>query len=938
MARYVSRFLAALVVLTPACGGDVEGSTAKSVTTPSDEQQPADANFVPTDPRITVPLCSGTGWKLDYPRLGPEDLNALTGTGPDDVYVANWSGQLFHFDGTSWKTIDVTFSDTTSHVGYHLWASEDHELYVPNDGDLYRVFDGQAEAVPLAGNSGINAVWGSSASNVYAVGWDHTIYHFDGDMWDLVDVSGLFPDGGSSSFIDDFFAVWGSSGSDVFAATDGAIVHFDGSKWARTDLGFWVREIWGSGENDVYAVGDNATIGHFDGSTWTTTELPDADGRSLGDVWGSGPNDIYVVQSRGNKYFHFDGMAWSTFEVDAFNQLTAVWGSYTNDVYLIGTSGAILHSDGTGFLQLNGTNRPYLVDGWLEENGNAMVVGVGRDIYSLENDELAVVEESPEDSSDGKVEAVWPLGGGDVLMATTYGSIYQYRAGTFEATKLIPDYSLSPHLRSLQGRSSSDVVAAGDLRRLFHYDGQTWQRLPTGAPLLRDVATLPEGYAWAVGVDGVVWEYRSGTWTEIRSPGSGFTLSGVWAVDANHVFAVGGHGEALVYDGATWSPITGEPRWDFKRVWASGPDSLYALGEETPLLHYEGEAWHTEALEGKYYSTWTGIWGRNRNDIYAIGGNCSSPDILDGPLCETGVLHFDGTSWTTLYSSDSDEDVRGFVLLLDVWGDGGSGIVVVGTKESDDGTAVGWLLHFDGTTWEERSFDSVSSLTAVFGTSASDIHAVGIARDDPDRSILFHDDGNGWSETGTSVEGRLNQGASISSSLALTVGDLGPIYGYDGSSWYSMNSQTHCENIRSIDYLDDGTLLGACYEGSVFRYDGESLDELHYEPLFAAHSLWANDPNNIFVVGEQGQILHFDGRVWDSTVVSPDVNLISVTGAGPNDVIAVSDRNDAFHYNGTRWSALDIGFDGSFNGIVGDGKGRYLIYGYGGLVIEYPCE
>ena len=66
----------------------------------------------------------------------------------------------------------------------------------------------------------LNGVWGSSSTDVFAVGDEGTILHYDGSTWSPME-SGL------KKVLN---AVWGTSGTDVFVAGDGGtILHYDGS-------------------------------------------------------------------------------------------------------------------------------------------------------------------------------------------------------------------------------------------------------------------------------------------------------------------------------------------------------------------------------------------------------------------------------------------------------------------------------------------------------------------------------------------------------------------------------------------------------------------------------------------------------------------------------------------------------------------------------------
>ncbi len=66
-------------------------------------------------------------------------------------------------------------------------------------------------------------------------------------------------------------SVWGSSATDVFAVgLGGRILHYDGNTWSAQASGraVWLKGVWGSSATDVFAVGEDSTILHYDGSDW----------------------------------------------------------------------------------------------------------------------------------------------------------------------------------------------------------------------------------------------------------------------------------------------------------------------------------------------------------------------------------------------------------------------------------------------------------------------------------------------------------------------------------------------------------------------------------------------------------------------------------------------------------------------------------------------
>lgn len=60
-------------------------------------------------------------------------------------------------------------------------------------------------------------------------------------------------------------SVWGSSGSDVFAVgRNGTILHYNGTSWSpmKSSTTQWLHGVWGSSGSDVFAVGSGGTILH----------------------------------------------------------------------------------------------------------------------------------------------------------------------------------------------------------------------------------------------------------------------------------------------------------------------------------------------------------------------------------------------------------------------------------------------------------------------------------------------------------------------------------------------------------------------------------------------------------------------------------------------------------------------------------------------------
>ncbi|HEY5955503.1 MAG TPA: hypothetical protein VIV60_03070, partial [Polyangiaceae bacterium] len=136
-------------------------------------------------------------------------------------------------------------------------------------------------------------VWGSSDSDIWAVGYNNNIVHWNGIAWST----------SLSGTTGELHAVWGSGPNDVWAVGE-AMLHWDGRTWksvsAPGTYGYssYIAGIWGSNANDVWAVGGGdgnaAFVLHWDGSVWTRTNIATSYA-GLNAVWGSGPNDVWAV-------------------------------------------------------------------------------------------------------------------------------------------------------------------------------------------------------------------------------------------------------------------------------------------------------------------------------------------------------------------------------------------------------------------------------------------------------------------------------------------------------------------------------------------------------------------------------------------------------------------------------------------------------------------
>jgi hypothetical protein len=212
----------------------------------------------------------------------------------------------------------------------------------------------------------LRAIWGSSDSDIFAVGDEGTILHFDGSTWSPM----------ASGTTDTFRDIWGTSSSDVFAVGEsGRIVHFDGQTWTTTSSGTiaYLWGVWGTSSDNVYAVGYNGTILNYDGSAWTETTSGEFRTSLIG-IWGTSATDIYAVGGLGT-VVHYDGTSWTEVTTGTSESLWRLWGTSPSDIYVSGHTGVVLHFNGNDWAELPTGTTDALFDIWGTSSSDIFTVG-----------------------------------------------------------------------------------------------------------------------------------------------------------------------------------------------------------------------------------------------------------------------------------------------------------------------------------------------------------------------------------------------------------------------------------------------------------------------------------------------------------------------------------------------------------------------------------
>jgi hypothetical protein len=309
------------------------------------------------------------------------------------------------------------------------------------------------------------AIWGTSKTDVWAVGSGGTIAHYDGTGWTKT------PTGVKNTFR----AVWGSGPSDVYAVSmTNVIVHSKGwsgpaTAWtplpAAGEEGDWpqgVFAVWGSSADDVrigirtrmifdpntgeYAATNQYALERVDdpdaGAATVAWKGIGGDGTVNG-IWGSASDDVWIVADNSERNGwekgitrhgvggEKGGLVWTNVDSQSTVALRAIWGSSKDDVWAVGDRGTIRHMK-------NGAQRWEVVDS-----------PTSADLYGL-----------------------WGSSGSDIWAVGDAGTILHFDGATWKPSTATFNQGLAPNLRGVWGSSASDVWIVGGNATL-HYTGGT---------------------------------------------------------------------------------------------------------------------------------------------------------------------------------------------------------------------------------------------------------------------------------------------------------------------------------------------------------------------------------------------------------------------------------------------------------------------------------
>jgi hypothetical protein len=251
-------------------------------------------------------------------------------------------------------------------------------------------------------------------------------------------------------------AVGGTGEKDVWSVGEyHEVWHSQGDgKWEKRDPGTDVRlqGIWGTGPDDVYIAPNINYVLHWKGS-WVkeTTGIPLA--VVFHEFWGTGPNDVWAA---GGGLMHSTGDGtWTTVRIPVETTGIGAITGFGTDVWGLGLVGNVIHNNGDGKWILE---KPGLTstanDIWAAGPENVYVVGSGEIRHRTNNG--VWVQETVDISARG-FECIWGSGPNDIFVGGPDGLILRSKGDgkwLAEPIDVFPPYT---DVFSIWGTSARNV-------------------------------------------------------------------------------------------------------------------------------------------------------------------------------------------------------------------------------------------------------------------------------------------------------------------------------------------------------------------------------------------------------------------------------------------------------------------------------------------------
>nr|MBF0452739.1 hypothetical protein [Candidatus Magnetomorum sp.] len=613
---------------------------------------------------------------------------------------------------------------------------------------------------------------------------------------------------------------------------------------------------------------------------------------SLSDIAAISNNLMIAVGDQG-LIMHRNASDWIIQKSLTTENLKGIFVIDSNQVYAVGNNGSFLFYNGINWSRISRFTTQRLNAIWGTDADNLFAAGEKLLIFTHQNNLWHPIHEGIE--NDSEFYDVWGVSKTQVFFVGGYSSsgVIYYWDGFSVSSMIVPE---CPPLYCVWGTGPDNVYAAGDGHCILHYDGLKWSIMYQGdiggdQISIRSLWGKDETTMYAVGGDnnGATILLKTGeNWEQQNSPFQHW-LTGISGWN-DQVVAVGLLGTAvqLTLPEPSWTSMTKGQTNDLKAIWGRNANDIYAVGEYNQFKQYSNGSWQSLTLTE--WHAFYGVYG-NETTVYAVGA--------DGV-----VLSYENN---TFYTHDTGTDA----FLKDVWGIDNTFFAV-----GENGT----ILCYTGTTWHQMIHplqNQPVTLYSVWGTASDQVFVVG------EQNQMEQYDGVQW----ISIEAPdTNSGKSIFSIWGTAPHDFyitcdeGNFFRYYQGSWI----ETENFGMTQYDIWGWDDRMVTVGDAGILLFDNSGWNELEKMTFNTLYGVWGID-DQIFAVGYGGTQLMVsnqpseenhppeippiaDKTIYDKNSLTVSFNLIDPDGDALT--VTINSKNE------TIIRSQDIAINGGTNQMV----------------------
>ena len=529
------------------------------------------------------------------------------------------------------------------------------------------------------------------------------------------------------------------------------------------------------------------------------------------------------------------------------------------------------------------------------------------------------------------LHGIWGLTEDNIFAVGWMGSLLHYdgkqwtslRGGVIDQrTERFAANEENTPLFAIDGNALGQAWAVGDDGVILHFDGQNWQREPSGTEInLRAVLCAPDNKVYAAGAEGtVLMRNEKGLWISLECPlSSGFHAllvmgDGSLLLGGGRYFVDKGgfRGELVLYKDGVFKALNFHEDMPRLRALKSYKEGVLIVGDQGHLYYLNN--WRIDKLES----------------------NCRH-DLMDIIVLSTGEALVVGDYGTVMTAANdftqalapppqaagkSPWEVMSSPSKKQLWD----------IVEGPDGSCyacgeAGTVLRLKGDIWQQLPAPSDLSVHCIWD-SGSGLFAAG------QLGKIYRFDGEQWSlhydlHLDITILGMWGSGPNS----IFAVGDEGLILHFDGLRWQRMPSGTKSA-LYSLWAWDDQRMLAPGDFGLVLRYNGTEWADFNIGSENFLYGIWGDSLSNIYAVGLSGTLAHFNGQRWQPMATRLRADLLGISGSEQAGAFIVGTNGSVMRLENDQWLTEESGTDAGLRAVCATQAGTVYAVGDQGTIIR----